>query len=191
MFTVISIKCTDKNSVVSLFFSTVMNHYAALSHMLSKVDLRGFKIWLEKMTTFKGRLETFKNWNSPFISPAELAASGFYFTEWEDCCKCFACGLMVCEWEAGDTADGEHSKHNGRCCYMKCKERAGVEDPDVYFQRNGILYHDYDVCGRRSVIDTEPPGCGLYRRVLNIRDLIRRVMRPDKNPCMLSIKKNC
>lgn len=149
-----------------------MYEYAVLAHLLSKVDTRGFKIWLTKMNAFNGRLETFETWKSPFVSAKQLAASGFYYTQVEDYCKCFACGVMIYKWEAGDTADGEHLKYRSHCPYMKCKERAGTGDPDIVYQRDGHMY--YDVCGRGGVIDN--PGCGLYRRVMLLRNMLTEML---------------
>jgi len=52
------------------------------------------------------------------MDAAKLAESGFYYTGKADICKCHFCDLEMSNWDAGDTADGEHKKWNKSCPFL-------------------------------------------------------------------------
>jgi hypothetical protein len=60
--------------------------------------------------------------NRPFpnahVSAYDLAKNGFYYTGTGDNCRCHFCLLEVREWEAGDTARGEHERWNPDCPFL-------------------------------------------------------------------------
>ncbi|XP_059479670.1 E3 ubiquitin-protein ligase XIAP-like [Neocloeon triangulifer] len=61
-----------------------------------------------------------KDWN--FVTPEDLAKSGFYYSGQEDNCRCIYCNLEVRGWEEGDTPDGEHKRWNPNCPFMNNPE---------------------------------------------------------------------
>ncbi|XP_059479794.1 baculoviral IAP repeat-containing protein 1-like [Neocloeon triangulifer] len=61
-----------------------------------------------------------KDWR--FVTPKDLAKSGFHYTGREDKCCCIYCNLEVRGWQEGDTPDGEHKRWNPNCPFMKYPE---------------------------------------------------------------------
>ncbi|XP_059471940.1 baculoviral IAP repeat-containing protein 3-like [Neocloeon triangulifer] len=57
-----------------------------------------------------------KDWR--FVTPVDLAKSGFYYSGQEDNCCCIFCNLEVRGWEMGDTPDGEHKRWNKNCPFL-------------------------------------------------------------------------
>ena len=70
------------------------------------------------------RLFTFKDWPITWLSPFEMARSGFYFTRNKDHAACAFCGGVIGAWEREDTAEGQHKLHFPRCKFMN-KEPVG------------------------------------------------------------------
>ena len=70
------------------------------------------------------RLLTFKDWPITWLSPFDMARSGFYFTRNKDHAACAFCGGVIGAWEKEDTADGQHKFHFPRCKFMN-KESVG------------------------------------------------------------------
>ncbi|XP_059472154.1 death-associated inhibitor of apoptosis 2-like [Neocloeon triangulifer] len=58
-----------------------------------------------------------KDWR--FVTPVDLAKSGFYYSSQEDNCRCIYCNLEVRGWEKGDTPDGEHKRWNENCPFLR------------------------------------------------------------------------
>jgi baculoviral IAP repeat-containing protein 7/8 len=65
------------------------------------------------------RLQSFENWPSPYIRPADLAAAGFYYTKQIDRVRCFECSTEICRWEDGDDPMVEHQRWGGRCRFIR------------------------------------------------------------------------
>ena len=73
------------------------------------------------------RLRTFQNFPpSCPVRPHELARAGFFATGREDGAQCFSCGISLKDWEAGDTAEGEHKRHNPFCSFLRGQDRTNV-----------------------------------------------------------------
>lgn len=71
------------------------------------------------MRSEEARLKTFSSWpSSAPVSPRALAQAGLYYIMECDRVKCFCCGGMLGNWEAGDTAWGEHNKHYPHCFFI-------------------------------------------------------------------------
>lgn len=65
------------------------------------------------------RLQSFTNWNCPFVQPADLAAAGFYYTGYIDQVQCFECSICICRWEEGDVPQAMHEEWGGRCRFKR------------------------------------------------------------------------
>ncbi|XP_059473203.1 baculoviral IAP repeat-containing protein 7-B-like [Neocloeon triangulifer] len=60
-----------------------------------------------------------QNSNWQFVTPYDLAKSGFYYLGLEDRVRCIFCCLEVSDWCEGDTPDGEHSRFDSECRFLK------------------------------------------------------------------------
>ncbi|XP_034980047.1 baculoviral IAP repeat-containing protein 7 [Zootoca vivipara] len=71
----------------------------------------------------KRRLQTFQHWPESFpISPAALAAAGFFYIGPEDRVKCFCCGGVLFDWFAEDDPKAEHKKFFPSCSFIQKKD---------------------------------------------------------------------
>lgn len=70
------------------------------------------------MRNEKYRLKSFEKWPLDWLSPASLAADGFFYLGINDYCKCVFCKQIIGKWETGDTPKGEHKKYNSRCAFI-------------------------------------------------------------------------
>lgn len=61
------------------------------------------------------RLETFKNWPNPNITPQALAKAGFYYLNQSDHVKCVWCKGVIAQWEKNDNAFDEHRRFFPNC----------------------------------------------------------------------------
>ncbi|XP_062510627.1 E3 ubiquitin-protein ligase XIAP-like [Corticium candelabrum] len=78
----------------------------------------------QHMEEEKNRLSTFSHgWprHCP-VRADDLAAWGFFYTGHEDAVQCFSCKLTLKNWEQGDTAEGEHRRHNPYCQFLSRKQ---------------------------------------------------------------------
>ncbi|XP_054837585.1 baculoviral IAP repeat-containing protein 7 [Eublepharis macularius] len=72
------------------------------------------------MTSEERRLRTFQCWpDSAAVSPADLAAAGFFFVGPGDRVKCFCCGGVLYEWVAEDDPIEEHRKFFPMCPFIQ------------------------------------------------------------------------
>uniref|UniRef100_A0A8C6VLX9 RING-type E3 ubiquitin transferase n=1 Tax=Naja naja TaxID=35670 RepID=A0A8C6VLX9_NAJNA len=68
------------------------------------------------------RLQTFQLWPvSVPVSPADLAAAGFYFVGPADTVQCFCCGGLLYNWVADEDPMVEHKKFFPSCLYVQDK----------------------------------------------------------------------
>ncbi|XP_034949212.1 death-associated inhibitor of apoptosis 1 [Chelonus insularis] len=65
------------------------------------------------------RLQSFTNWPVPYMDPAKLAASGFYFTGEGDYVKCFECDIKIGQWVEGDNPMSDHQRWQSNCRFVK------------------------------------------------------------------------
>ncbi|XP_041845963.1 E3 ubiquitin-protein ligase XIAP isoform X2 [Melanotaenia boesemani] len=71
------------------------------------------------MRSEEARLRTFSSWPSTApVRPQDLAQAGLYYLGEKDRVQCFCCGGMLNDWETGDTAWEEHSKHYSTCFFI-------------------------------------------------------------------------
>ncbi|KAH8246725.1 hypothetical protein KR038_008361 [Drosophila bunnanda] len=61
------------------------------------------------------RLETFKNWPNPNITPQALAKAGFYYLNRLDHVKCVWCNGVIAKWQKNDNAFDEHRRFFPNC----------------------------------------------------------------------------
>ena len=74
----------------------------------------------ELMASPVNRGETFITWPKEIAQkPAEMVASGFYYTGRGDVVQCFYCGIFLKHWTPTDVAESEHAKHALQCKYVK------------------------------------------------------------------------
>ena len=72
------------------------------------------------------RLRSFQGFPSCPVQPAELAHAGFYYTGRFDAVQCFSCHIALRGWEKGDTAEGEHRRHNPFCPFLNRTDTTNV-----------------------------------------------------------------
>ncbi|GLH16190.1 Death-associated inhibitor of apoptosis 1 [Gryllus bimaculatus] len=65
------------------------------------------------------RYSTFRTWPNPNMRPHELSANGFYYTNYQDIVKCFACGLELGDWQLGDDPFLEHQNWRPNCPFLR------------------------------------------------------------------------
>ncbi|XP_048339053.1 baculoviral IAP repeat-containing protein 7 isoform X2 [Sphaerodactylus townsendi] len=79
--------------------------------------LAGFRMSSEEM-----RLASFQGWpDGAALSPAVLAAAGFFFVGPDDRVECFCCGGVLYEWLPEDDPLAEHKKFFPRCSFIRGK----------------------------------------------------------------------
>ncbi|SPP73285.1 death-associated inhibitor of apoptosis 2 [Drosophila guanche] len=61
------------------------------------------------------RLETFKDWPNPNVTPQALAKAGFYYLNFLDHVKCVWCNGVIAKWEKNDNAFEEHRRFFPNC----------------------------------------------------------------------------
>lgn len=76
------------------------------------------------MLNEKARLETFKNWPVPFISPLMLARAGFFYFNDSDRVKCAYCDGVIEKWEPGDNPFEEHHRFFPTCSRVQLTTNA-------------------------------------------------------------------
>lgn len=71
------------------------------------------------MRSEESRLHTFSTWplTAP-VTPCDLAQAGLYYLGQYDQVQCFCCGGTLADWEIGDSAWAEHSKHFPFCFFI-------------------------------------------------------------------------
>lgn len=71
------------------------------------------------MKSEESRLQTFSFWPlSVPVRPKDLAQAGLYYLGQNDQVQCFCCGGILADWDVGDSAWGEHSKHFPHCFFI-------------------------------------------------------------------------
>jgi len=88
------------------------------------------------------RCKTFESWRVPFMDVKQLAAAGFFFTNWGDV-RCAFCGVEVEHLVEGDYEFKDHQRWNPPCKIVK--EFVGnIPAPAETSQQPSS---SYDVCG--------------------------------------------
>ncbi|XP_060073076.1 baculoviral IAP repeat-containing protein 2-like [Ylistrum balloti] len=65
------------------------------------------------------RLKTFERWPSDINqTPKQMVVSGFFYAGYEDCVRCFQCGIGLRNWEPPDNPHVEHARWSPRCAFL-------------------------------------------------------------------------
>lgn len=67
----------------------------------------------------KNRRKSFNKWPVTYLTSTDLAASGFFFTGYQDRVRCAFCGGILGMWQPGDNPWTEHQKHFPWCNFVK------------------------------------------------------------------------
>jgi hypothetical protein len=106
--------------------ATRMPSLASVEHQYSSSYSQGGTS-LSEMRFEEKRLRTFQDFPTDCpVRPAELARSGFFFTGREDSVQCYSCRIALKGWEKGDTAEGEHRRHNPFCAFLNGQDKTNV-----------------------------------------------------------------
>ncbi|XP_039289307.1 death-associated inhibitor of apoptosis 1 isoform X2 [Nilaparvata lugens] len=65
------------------------------------------------------RLKTFEGWRVPFLSAAQMAEAGFYYTKKDDIVRCAFCGVEVGSWVEGDNPMVDHQRWSPACRFLR------------------------------------------------------------------------
>ena len=99
------------------------------------------------MRTKKARLESFEGkWRKcDVVTPEELSDVGFYYGRDRDRVICAYCGLKLVNWQAGDSAYGEHFKHSPKCPMVQGQvepeEEEDANDFLLFLKDDDDVYH--------------------------------------------------
>lgn len=84
---------------------------------------KGIAVTSSKWSTYKRRLETFKEWElDHIVSKESLARNGFTWTSWSDHVECQECGLGLRNWRAGLDAWRQHKLFSPSCMFSGGEE---------------------------------------------------------------------
>jgi baculoviral IAP repeat-containing protein 7/8 len=97
----------------------------------------------------KNRIQTFKNWNVPFIDKKQLAQIGFYYIGPTDLVKCFFCGVEIGMWQPEDNPVDEHLKWSVNCSLLRGRETDN-EPIDAEALKRVLPTVSFDTCGIRT-----------------------------------------
>ncbi|XP_021363602.1 baculoviral IAP repeat-containing protein 3-like isoform X1 [Mizuhopecten yessoensis] len=65
------------------------------------------------------RLKTFDKWPADIRqTPKQMLESGFFYAGYEDCVRCFQCGIGLRNWEPPDNPHVEHARWSPRCPFL-------------------------------------------------------------------------
>ena len=69
---------------------------------------------------YLNRLKTFKNWPKQIRqNKYSLASSGLFYTNENDTCECFSCGVRLSQWGPYDDPLTEYKKWYAGCLFLK------------------------------------------------------------------------
>lgn len=75
----------------------------------------------------ENRLKTFnQDWPHAFISPTNLAKTGFYYIGPHDQVECYFCKVRISSWEMGDNEEQEHERWSLNCPFLKRREMKNI-----------------------------------------------------------------
>lgn len=73
----------------------------------------------------KIRRSTYINWTILFLNPDDLSDCGLFHTNFEDCVRCFCCGIGLRNWESDDNPWIEHARWSPKCEFLILKKSFG------------------------------------------------------------------
>ena len=69
---------------------------------------------------YQNRLKTFQKWPKQMRqNKYSLASSGLFYTNENDSCECFSCGVNLSQWGPTDIPLAEHKKWSHNCFFLK------------------------------------------------------------------------
>ena len=94
----------------------------------------------------KNRKKSFELWpKCHIIQPDELVDAGCYYTGKSDRVKCYRCGGVLCDWEAGDDAIEKHRLLYPNCSFAKDAYFGQQEQPSDATVAPSFLTEDAQV----------------------------------------------
>ena len=91
-----------------------------------------------RMRTYEARLRSFAAWpkTAPLLAE-DLARAGWYYLNWDDRVRCAWCHGSVFNWEAKDSAFGEHHRHFPHCDFVQSRYNTAFDRTPVICQLPG------------------------------------------------------
>ncbi|OPL33839.1 hypothetical protein AM593_05311, partial [Mytilus galloprovincialis] len=88
--------------------------------------------------SLQSRKDSYFDWpaNRSSLHPYDLSECGLFFTHFEDCVRCFQCGIGLRNWEEDDNPWVEHARWSRKCQYLI--RRKGQEFIDNVVQLLGL-----------------------------------------------------
>ena len=103
----------------------------------------------------KERLHTFKNWSVKFISPEELARSGFFYCGYNcnqiELVKCFFCHVRLGNWDCDDDVVVEHLRWSQTCPLLR-RHYTNNEPIDQEKFEQILPPYSYNVCWYHKLV---------------------------------------
>ncbi|VDI12465.1 Hypothetical predicted protein [Mytilus galloprovincialis] len=149
-----------RNTVPSVSHQPMITQNGSLKsnqeQLTFKYDGRLLKIKYPNYEPLQKRRDSYFDWpiNRDFLHPYDLAECGFFFTreysyftmynapmnmmkkDFEDCVRCFQCGIGLRNWEDNDNVWVEHARWSQKCQYLTL--RKGKEFIDTVVQMLGL-----------------------------------------------------
>ncbi|CAC5378826.1 BIRC2_3 [Mytilus coruscus] len=81
----------------------------------------------------QSRKDSYFDWpaNRSSLHPYDLSECGLFFTHFEDCVRCFQCGIGLRNWEEDDNPWVEHARWSRKCQYLIRRKGQGFIDSVV------------------------------------------------------------
>ncbi|KAH9504927.1 hypothetical protein Btru_061083, partial [Bulinus truncatus] len=102
-------------------------------------------------------------------SPTFFARAGFFYAGYEDCVRCFQCGLGLRSWKAGDNVYEQHLKHRPDCQYLKTQLKSGIPTPNDQWLSENVQSNG------SQATKVPSDSCGIYARqsetIYNVRPM--------------------
>ncbi|CAC5378828.1 BIRC7_8 [Mytilus coruscus] len=83
--------------------------------------------------SLQSRKDSYFDWpaNRSSLHPYDLSECGLFFTHFEDCVRCFQCGIGLRNWEEDDNPWVEHARWSRKCQYLIRRKGQGFIDSVV------------------------------------------------------------
>ncbi|VDH90557.1 Hypothetical predicted protein [Mytilus galloprovincialis] len=80
--------------------------------------------------SLQSRKDSYFDWpaNRSSLHPYDLSECGLFFTHFEDCVRCFHCGIGLRNWEEDDNPWVEHARWSRKCQYLIRRKGQGFID---------------------------------------------------------------
>ncbi|XP_052087302.1 uncharacterized protein LOC127724405 isoform X2 [Mytilus californianus] len=87
--------------------------------------------------SLQSRKDSYFDWPAyrSFLHPYDLSECGLFFTHFEDCVRCFQCGIGLRNWEENDNPWVEHARWSRKCQYLIRRKGQGFIDSVVQLLR--------------------------------------------------------